>query len=83
MGLPDGNNAISGKEYTAYYVDCYINRTMMVRKCNDGIFDPDLRICTKEINSGLLMLLIWIFLFPQPETVYVLCLDTNISSDYL
>ena len=66
MSLPDGNNAISGKEYTAYYADCYFNRTMMVRKCNGGFFDPDLRICVKEINSGLLLSLICIFLSLQP-----------------
>ena len=52
VGLADRYNAIPGKEYTAFYVDCYLNRTMTVKKCDTGFFDPDLRMCLQEINSG-------------------------------
>lgn len=52
IGLPDGQMAVPGREYTDIYVDCKQNRTMSVNHCSSGFFDPGLHICVTKINSG-------------------------------
>nr|XP_022322146.1 uncharacterized protein LOC111123822 isoform X3 [Crassostrea virginica] len=46
VGLPDGDNAVSGLTWTSYYITCLLNRTIGEHKCQKGVFDPNKRICT-------------------------------------
>ena len=52
VGLPDGDNAIPGGQWTAEYILCYKNRTMAYKHCQKGNFDPVLRTCTSTIDQS-------------------------------
>ena len=52
IGLPDGHNAIEGKQWTPDYITCHRNRTMSTDKCNQGVFDPNKRQCEIPPTSG-------------------------------
>ncbi|KAL4228860.1 hypothetical protein ACF0H5_011900 [Mactra antiquata] len=52
IGLPDGLMAVPGREYTDIYVECKHNRTLAVKHCSNGFFDPGLHICVTKINSA-------------------------------
>ncbi|XP_062614311.1 uncharacterized protein LOC134276045 [Saccostrea cucullata] len=49
VGLPDGDNAISGFNWTSVYITCLLNRTMAEKACESGVFDPQKRICTTSV----------------------------------
>ena len=52
VGLPDGNNPVPGKHWTAEYITCFRNRTMGNKHCQKGIFDPVKRICISQIDTS-------------------------------
>lgn len=52
VGLPDGDNAVSGLTWTSYYITCLLNRTIGEHKCQKGVFDPNKRICTSLTAIG-------------------------------
>ncbi|KAJ8316015.1 LOW QUALITY PROTEIN: hypothetical protein KUTeg_006029 [Tegillarca granosa] len=48
VGLPDGNNPISGLNWTPYYITCLLNRTIAENKCAKGLFDPVKKSCVLD-----------------------------------
>ena len=51
-GLHDGINAVSGQLWTQRYIECYLNRTISVQRCTEGLFDPFSLLCTNTIRPG-------------------------------
>ncbi|KAK3095139.1 hypothetical protein FSP39_010723 [Pinctada imbricata] len=43
--LPDGNNTFPGIDREKYYITCFRSRTLYVRTCDRGVFDPVTRNC--------------------------------------
>lgn len=52
IGLPDGDNAVSGLTWTSSYITCLLNRTIAENTCEKGVFDPHKRICTTPVVVG-------------------------------
>ncbi|KAJ8316010.1 hypothetical protein KUTeg_006024 [Tegillarca granosa] len=52
VGLPDGENAVTGHEWTNWHVTCYQNRTINDSKCPTRIWHPINHICTEDIKPG-------------------------------
>lgn len=53
VGRLDGNNTILGRELTADYVVCFMNRTVSVETCPIGYFDPTVGECRSNIGAGM------------------------------
>ncbi|XP_069104084.1 LOW QUALITY PROTEIN: uncharacterized protein [Argopecten irradians] len=51
IGRPDGNNTFPGRENTPYFITCFKNRTIFVRTCEQGYFDPISKMCQFEIDT--------------------------------
>ncbi|KAJ8316013.1 hypothetical protein KUTeg_006027 [Tegillarca granosa] len=60
VGLVDGHQGFPNRGVTALYIVCKDNRTISIEKCPETIYndvyDPYLRHCTSQINSGLYQL---------------------------
>ena len=52
VGLPNGPNAIEGKQYSEEFVQCKQNRTMGTDRCDQGVFDPSSRQCEIPPTTG-------------------------------
>ena len=52
VDLPNGNNAISGRLWTAKYVVCLQNRTLELKRCAKGLFDPNTRACSETVDPS-------------------------------
>ena len=55
-GLPNGNNTYPGQAGGPLYITCYNDRTIFVRTCEQGVFDPNVKACVtsaSEINPGI------------------------------
>lgn len=54
VGLPDGDNPIPNKIWTADYVTCYKNRTILpLHKCpSPKVYHPVKKICTEDIQPS-------------------------------
>lgn len=52
IGLQDGNNTFPGRQNTPYYITCYLNRTILVRTCEDGVYDQTSRACMTKLDPG-------------------------------
>lgn len=51
-GLADGLNPVSGRLWSTIYVECFVNRTIAVRNCSNGLFDPHVRRCRNKVDPG-------------------------------
>ncbi|XP_061184903.1 uncharacterized protein LOC133192909 isoform X1 [Saccostrea echinata] len=49
-GMRDGNNTFIGRELSPFYITCFKERTISVGICRYGVYDPNLRICTTELD---------------------------------
>lgn len=54
VGLPDGNNTFPGRANSPYYITCYLNRTILVRTCVEGIYNADTRVCMATLDPSKL-----------------------------
>ncbi|WAR05418.1 hypothetical protein MAR_020787 [Mya arenaria] len=53
VGLPDGTQADSTHLWGSQYIECFMNRTMTTRNCqNGGFFHPRLRMCKNTVDPG-------------------------------
>ncbi|XP_071165551.1 uncharacterized protein [Mytilus edulis] len=52
IGLQDGNNTFPGRQNTPYYITCYLNRTILVRTCEDGVYDQTSRACMTKLDPA-------------------------------
>ncbi|XP_071175832.1 uncharacterized protein [Mytilus edulis] len=50
VGMPDGPNMFTGREWKADYAICYQNRTLELKKCSTGYFHPITHVCTEIVN---------------------------------
>ena len=51
-GLPDGINAAPNALWSKTYIQCLKNRTLLVAKCKQGLFDPSHKSCVKYIDPS-------------------------------
>lgn len=49
-GMRDGNNTFIGRELSPFYISCFKERTLSVGICRYGVYDPNLRFCTTELD---------------------------------
>ncbi|XP_052252891.1 uncharacterized protein LOC127859481 isoform X4 [Dreissena polymorpha] len=52
QGRPDGDNGIPGMLWSLNYVRCQGNRTVEVKRCTQGVFDPNIRACSSNIGPS-------------------------------
>ena len=52
IGMPDGVNVFTGREWKPDYVVCFKNRTMEIKKCKTGFYHPVKQTCTEIVDHG-------------------------------
>ena len=52
IGLDDGLNSIPWLRWTKRYISCYQNRTILIDRCAEGLFDPLSKKCVKQMTIG-------------------------------
>lgn len=50
-GVPNGPTSYQGRLLTKFYLMCRNNKTESIEICRDGVFDPVLGRCTREVDS--------------------------------
>ena len=49
--VPNGPTSYQGRLLTKFYLQCLNNKTQSIEICRDGVFDPVLGRCTREVDS--------------------------------
>ena len=52
VGLADGNNAMPLKLWTSSYVVCLKNRSIEIKRCKKGLFDPNMKACSSIVDPS-------------------------------
>ena len=50
VGEVDGLNAFPGKLWQNDYIQCYLNRTIHITKCQNGYFNPNKKRCSSIVQ---------------------------------
>lgn len=52
VGLPDGDNMYPGKPMSELYVNCSMDRTISMKKCQRGLFDQSTKQCVEDVTDS-------------------------------
>lgn len=51
-GKPDGLNPFPNQLWNPPYIECFKNRTIDIKKCSTGYFNPRMRKCMEPVEKG-------------------------------